>query len=121
MSGSERRRDPRVALPTSIQYRLLDVPNDLWRGAVATNISAGGLRVRIAQALKPSARVELEIPLPDRQEPHHFLAEVMWAKGLPRGGNEYGLAFIEVTPERQFQIDQIVHFLIRRRVPRWPV
>jgi c-di-GMP-binding flagellar brake protein YcgR len=121
MSEGERRRDPRAMMATAIRYRQADIPDDLWRNASVTNISAGGLRMRAPAAHQVGMRLELEVALPDREEPHQFFAEIKWAKGLPRGGNEYGLAFVDVTPERQFEIDQFVQFLTRRRTPQWPV
>lgn len=120
-SGSERRRDPRALWPTAITYRLLDIPDDLWRSATVGNLSAGGARLRTAQILKLGTRVELEVTLPDRAEPYRIRGEVVWVKASPKGVHEYGLSFIEVTPERQFDIDQLVQFLMRCRVPRWPV
>ena len=121
MSSSERRRDPRASLPTAVKYRLADLPEDLWRSATIGNLSAGGLRLRTAQALKVGMRVELEITLPDRIEPYYLKGAIAWVKATPRAVQEYGLSFVDVTPERQFQIDQLVQFLMRRRVPRWPV
>ena len=120
-SGSERRQDPRAPLPTAIRYRLTDIPDDLWRTATVGNLSAGGARLRTAQALKPGTRVELEITLPDREEPYHLTGDIAWAKVSPRGVQEYGLVFVDVTPERKFSIDKLVQFLMRRRVPRWPI
>ena len=121
MSSHERRRDPRALWPTTVTYRLLDIPDDLWRTATVGNLSAGGTRLRTAQTLTLGTRVELEVVLPDRAEPYHIRGEVVWVKASPKGVQEYGLTFVDLTPERQFDIDQLVQFLMRRRVPRWPV
>ncbi len=115
MDRQERRRFVRVALPHPVQYRLQEESAGSWRSALMTDFSAAGLRFICDRTLKAGTPVEFEMFFPTRTEPYHFVTSVVWGRAAASGTFEHGVAFTTVTPEQQYEIDELVQFLIRDR------
>jgi len=104
----ERRRFIRVGTTLGLHYR---VTQSLATGTIprlATNISAGGMRLPLAQWLEPGTQLALEVILPG-QAPIRAKAVAIWST---RGGKgelyEAGLRFIKADQSDQ---DRLLGFL----------
>jgi len=113
MASSERRGNTRANISLPIKYRFVNQLALTWYPATLVNISAGGIRFQSEQPLDPGTRLECEITLPVRPEPYLLTGEVVWNKTFSLSQSESGLAFVDVTPERQFDIDELVQFLLK--------
>lgn len=113
----ERRRDPRVEHCHAIRYRpsgATGKPFEAWLDGVMTDLSAGGLRLTGTYPFETGDRVEVELLLPIRPDPFLFVGEVRWHKPVAADLSEYGMVFVEVSPEQQFELDGLVQFLRQR-------
>ncbi|MBI3319634.1 MAG: PilZ domain-containing protein [Candidatus Omnitrophica bacterium] len=104
----ERRQFIRVGATIALHYH---VTQSLAAGTIpklATNISAGGMRLPLAQQLEPGTQLALEMIVPG-QAPIQARAEAIWST---RGDNgrlyEAGLRFIKADPSDQ---DRLLGFL----------
>ena len=114
MTRSERRKDPRVGIPFAIKYRLVGKFLEMWNDGLMTDLSAGGVRCVSAQPLDRGDQVELQITLPNWREPFLCSGRIVWQKDSP-AGPEHGVSFMDVTPDKQIKIDELVQFLIKER------
>lgn len=78
------------------------------------DLSAGGLRLVGRQPLERGVLLELQIVLPIRQEPYFINGRVAWQRDMT-DEYEYGVAFLDVTPDKQVQLDELVQFMMNRR------
>ena len=108
---SDRRQFPRVTQPFKMRYRISDELGASWYAATIINLSAGGMRIRSADAIPPEAALEIEIQLPTDQRPLMLCGRVMWDHVQAGGAVEYGVAFLDLAPAQQVQIDRLVQFL----------
>ncbi len=107
----ERRRFSRVQQPLDAQFRLYGELTSSWRSARTLNISANGLRFRSEDTLAPGTAIEIQIPLPGMREPLVVRGMVAWAQMQASGVTESGVEFMELSPDTQAQIDELVRFL----------
>lgn len=111
LGGNEacRRSSPRVALGTTVTFRL----NQTILTSVTSNISRGGIAVRSTNPLPPGTEVRLRLRLPPESREIEADARVAWSD--PRCG--MGLQFSNVCPEHQAAIDGFVnsHFFANRK------
>jgi len=114
MGGPERRKDPRAPVWLAARYHLVEEAPDLWYMGTITDLSAGGLRMAGDRRLEPGAKLDLEIALAHRPEPVRLKGEVVWVRSLA-SGSEYGVMFIELSPDQQVELDELVQFLIQKR------
>lgn len=115
---SERRQYSRVQFPLPVRYRIAGELMSLWRTGDIVNLSAGGLRFTSTQLLESGTRLEFQIHLPVRQESYVVIGELVWVHESIRGTPEYGVAFIDVSPDKQTEIDELVRFLTRGQTKR---
>jgi c-di-GMP-binding flagellar brake protein YcgR len=91
----ERRQFIRVGATIALHYH---VTQSLAAGTIpklATNISAGGMRLPLAQRLEPGTQLALEMIVPG-QAPIQAQAEAIWsARRDNRGLYEGGLCFLQ--------------------------
>ncbi len=106
MSGPDRRKFPRLALP--VFYRsVLSTAADRRR---TVNLSLGGVRLYADHAHALGESLELELFLPD----HSALvcgAEVVWLESLPMDAParfEVGVKFVRISPEDQARIAAVL-------------
>jgi hypothetical protein len=111
--GQERRRFARVTQPFNARYRRYGELSQSWRTIKTLNISASGLRFCDAEMLEPLGILELELTLPSLREPLMLRGQVVWNQTLASGVNEYGVEFVEVSPQQGEQIDLLVKFLLK--------
>jgi len=67
---------------------------------VATNTSAGGMKIVIGEAIPPDALVNVEFSLPEKEKPMDLKGRVKWIWTLEEGKTyEVGLEFIDPPTE----------------------
>lgn len=111
--GSERRRFPRAPQPLEVRYRVGEVESG-WHVTTALNVSAGGVRFRSELVIEQGTKLEVRLVMPGLEEPLELLGLVVWSRLQTPEVQELGVEFLNVTPEQQVQIDQVVSFLSRR-------
>jgi c-di-GMP-binding flagellar brake protein YcgR len=117
--GSERREYLRAQYQCKIRYRPhLELMGMMWYAGTMTDFSASGLRFVGSQPLEPDSRVELEIALPMQDEPYSFMGRVAWEQSQEEGSYEYGVEFVDVTPDQQVVVDELARFLLKGRAAR---
>ena len=125
MSGAndpkQQRRHQRIALPISIKYRIEGDAGASWREGLLVNLSAGGLRftsdVLSSAQLFPGQRLKLHWSLENRPEPYAFQGEIVWTHDTASRLVECGVEFFDITPDQEFEIGQLVEFLMSTRRP----
>ena len=122
MAGENRRRDRRVHVPVSIQYRIVgrDAQN-AWYAGMLANLAVGGLRFRCDRLVGEGDALAFKLTLPTREDPYHVNGVVIWVTPLT-GGVDCGVAFTDLSSDAQFELDELVDFLntntMRQRPPR---
>ncbi len=114
MGGPERRKDPRANVWLPVRYRLLPESRVLWDNGTVTDFSAGGLRLLCDRRIEPESQVEFELNPTKRERAYVLRGTVMWVKPSA-AGCECGVMFIDVSPDQQFELDEIVQFLLRKQ------
>ena len=97
MSGDERRRFPRLAVPIFYRSPRLFAPRK-----PASDVSRGGVRVLTDDAFRPGQRLEIELFLPGGRS-FSVDVRVSWSRALPEGDFakfEAGLEFLGLDAER---------------------
>lgn len=107
----ERRKFTRVHQPFEVKYRYAGQFAESWSTATTLNISAGGLRFISPDRLEVKETLEVQIQLPSVREALRLKARVAWSQAQASGVAENGVEFLEVTPEQQVKIDELVRFL----------
>jgi len=111
--GIERREFERAHLHVPIRYRSLTEMIELWLPGIMLDISAAGLRLMVEEALEVGTRLVCEIVFPGRAESYTLFGEIVSELRARPKSYEYGLAFTDVTPDKQAEIDELVQFLMR--------
>lgn len=113
--NEERRRRIRLKQSFHATYRQLDGPTQTWQSTGPVDFSLTGARFRSPHWLQTGALLELSILNPKAVHPFTLRARVIWDKAYPSGVLEYGITFIEVTPEQQQQLEKLVETLLKAR------
>ena len=102
----ERRRFVRLATRLNVRYTVLHQTQP--SPSVTRNISGGGICFFSEEALPAGTRLQVEVTLPDREQPIPFTAEVVWSeqsvligKAQREEAVEIGVRFIEIAPDDQ--------------------
>lgn len=97
-----------VRLDARLKSAYTALPEEHPRAALTRNLSGGGLCVFAAEPLAPGTRLQMEVIVPDREEPIPFIAEVVWSEASwllgaphPERAAEIGVRFVEIAPEDQ--------------------
>ena len=110
---SDRREFPRTKVPTALEYRVAsDLGADLHPG-VLTDLNASGLQFTGERYLGTGTRLELQLRLQSRSQPYQVHGKIVWVRETRSGLTEYGVQFVDVTPDQQFEIDSLVRFLMQ--------
>ena len=113
----ERRQFYRLPQPFEVRYRLFNELASSWRTVTTLNLSAGGIRFRDTETIELDALLELQMQLPGGREPFAIHGRVIWSQMQASGVTETGVAFLEVRPEQQQIIDNVVQFFRKSAVP----
>ena len=114
----ERRRFVRLDTRLEVAYSVL--PSGQPKTVTTKNISTGGICLVLDEALSVGARLQIEMRLPNLQQPVRFTAEVAWSESYEvigqaehRRAVEVGVRFIDITPADQRAIAQYVILTIQ--------
>ncbi|MEA3329075.1 MAG: PilZ domain-containing protein [Candidatus Omnitrophota bacterium] len=115
----ERRKFVRLDASIKISYRVLK-KSELPSRVLSRDISGGGIKFPVEEKLKKGAGLDLEIEIPDGQEPIKALGQVVWIKKSTfrrsKGMNyfEIGVKFVEIKPFNRNRISKFVYQRIHR-------
>jgi len=112
--GSERREYERLEWRFPIQYRRVGGLLDPWRNGFLLNLSAGGFRVTAEEQFDAGTKLEFQITLPIRPDPYSLVGEVI-SEATLTSGMEYGVVLRELSPDKQYELDELVQFLSKHR------
>ena len=114
----DQRKFPRLLQPFTVQYRVVKDLSASWREVTTVNLSAGGMRLRCADAFDLQEILEIQVQLPNAHQPLRLRGRVVWTEMQAAGVTENGIEFMGVTPEQQVQIDNVVQFFSKTSKPR---
>ena len=104
----ERRQRLRIRQSFHATYRRIEGPAQSWCSTGPVNLSLSGARFRGSQQLDPGCLIELAILPPKAVHPFTLRARVVWDKAYPSGVLEYGIAFVDVTPDQERQLEKLI-------------
>ena len=118
----ERRRFVRLDTRLEISYTVL--PEEKVRRGATKNVSGSGICLFSDKELSPGTRLQVAMKLPDREQPVHFVAEVIWSESYEVIGKterqravENGVRFVEISPQDQDAIMRHVILTLQPRIP----
>jgi DNA-binding response OmpR family regulator len=106
----ERRRYFRYPVEIPVQITL---PKGQKLVGTSTNLSEGGMAVRIVAKVPKDAEVELRFTLPASSASLQLKGQIAWMDG---GGN-FGVRFIGVPQSSQYQLDKWLSDRLQRELP----
>ncbi|MGA8539078.1 MAG: PilZ domain-containing protein, partial [Terriglobales bacterium] len=80
----------------------ISLPHNQEMTATATNLSEGGMAIRIQGKLPPGTKAQFRFTLPSTNVSLELKGEVAWAKEA----GHMGIRFIEVPQSSQYQLDK---------------
>jgi hypothetical protein len=106
--GSDRRRNPRIKCFVAVELRVDDTPTSIWGNL--SNTSVGGCLVETANPVKPGAKVEIGLWVPNGK---------IWVKGFALSGvvtrsgpaNGVRVRFEGMAPTERESLRQFVKFV----------
>jgi len=107
----ERRRYFRC--PVEMPVRL-SVPRALELKATATNISEGGIAIRVSSQLQKETTVGVSFTLPTTNISFELKGEIAWADGTGHAG----IRFVEVPQSSQYQLEKWLTERLQTEMPR---
>ncbi len=111
----ERRQYPRVNTTMSIQYRGIRQASDSVMGAIARDISSGGIRVLVNEFISVFTRLVVEVYIPSTSEAVKVVSKVAWIQKRPHGEQyEVGMQFLDMAEEDRHNISEFVE----RSIPK---
>ena len=116
--GSDQRRFDRIPQPFETKCRRIHELLKPWIAALTRDLSAAGMCVQSNERFEIGALLDIQIELPNVPGVLHLQGRVVWQRGW--SVVEYGVEFLEITPDQQAQIDEIVQFLKKRHHPPGP-
>ncbi len=112
--GEEQRRFQRIPEAFEVKCRHLGAFSETWRHVVTVDLSAGGLGFQSAELYDLSDSLEIQIRLPSFRMPLELRARLVRCTPMLSGVSECAVEFIDVTPDQQAEIDELVRFLNKR-------
>ena len=97
----ERRRFQRLNYTDPVQFRDVLKPGESYSGAVARDLSAGGVRMTTWTFLPKDGRLVVTLTLPGRTQPVRAISRIAWTQKERSSLERYecGLEFIGISPE----------------------
>ncbi len=106
----ERRRYFRHPVEIPLRVRL---PNNEELTATSTNVSEGGMAIRILGKLPKDAQAQFRFTLPSSHISLELKGEVAWADGTGHAG----VRFVEVPQSSQYQLDKWLTDRLQEEMP----
>jgi CheY-like chemotaxis protein len=107
----ERRRYYRY--PVEMAVRII-VPNIPELNATSTNVSEGGMALRLVGKLPKDAKVKLQFSLPGCNTSLELKGEIAWADGMGHAG----IRFVEVPQSSQYQLEKWLTDRMQNEMPK---
>jgi len=107
----ERRRYFRHPVEMSVRIIL---PNAPELNATSTNVSEGGMAIRLVGRLPKDAQAKLQFSLPGSNTSLELKGQIAWADGTGHAG----VRFVEVPQSSQYQLDKWLTERIQNELPR---
>jgi len=115
MSPDDRREFHRAGFHVAIAYKRIGALLETWQNGTMTDVSAGGLRFTTDDPIDQGAQLEFKLVLPIRKDAYILDGLVVSEQPADGGSVEYGVAFLDLEPDRQAEVDELVRFLNRSR------
>lgn len=107
----ERRKYARLKASVEVKYTIIGKPGELQ--VFSKDISAGGLCVVAEKEFPIDTPLQLEIKMPDLQDPVQALGRVVWQKKIESAGDHkpyynVGLEFTGISDFDRFNINRYI-------------
>lgn len=109
----DQRRFDRIPHPFETKCRLTQEPLKPWIDTLTRDLSAAGMCVQSNERFEVGALLDVQMQLPNVPGTLQLQGRVVWQRGSTV--MEYGIEFLEITPDQQAQIDELVQFLKKRQ------
>ena len=106
----ERRRYFRQ--PVEMAVRVI-LPNSPELNATSTNVSEGGMAIRLVAKLPKDAQTKLQFSLPGTNTSLELKGQIAWADGTGHAG----IRFVEVPQSSQYQLDKWLTEQMQNKFP----
>ncbi len=97
-----------VRLDTRLDISYTELPQTALRHTVTKDVGGGGICLFAEKPMTPGTQLQVSMKLPDREQPVHFTAEVVWneeyeviGKTQRQRAVEVGVRFVEISPQDQ--------------------
>ncbi len=114
-----------VRLDTRLEASYTALPAGTAKQTMTKNVGGGGLCVFTDQVLPPGTRLQVAMTLPGREQPVHFIAEVVWSEPYEVIGKtqrtrsvESGVRLVEIAPQDREALMQ--HVILSLKPPGIP-
>jgi c-di-GMP-binding flagellar brake protein YcgR len=98
--------------PVDMPLRI-SLPNNQEMTATATNLSEGGMAIRIMGKLPENVHAQFRFTLPDTTISLEVTGVLAWADGA----SQVGIRFMEVPQSSQYQLDQWLTDRLQEEIP----
>ena len=112
-----------VRLDTRLEAAYAVLPSGQKLKGTTKDIGGSGICLFTDSVLASGTRLQVALTLPGREQPVHFIGEVVWseayeviAKNERRRAVETGLRFVEITPQDQQGVMQ--HVILNVQPPQ---
>lgn len=99
--------------PVEMAVRII-LPNTPELNATSTNLSEGGMAIRLASKLPKDAQAKMQFSLPGSNTSLELKGEIAWADGTGHAG----IRFVEVPQSSQYQLDKWLTERMQNEVPK---
>ena len=100
-----------------MSYRLKHEMSVFWHEVTMVNIGAGGVRFRGEEELSPGTDLDMRMQLSGSGQPLEVSSRVVWSALLSPGAFETGVEFLDLQPEQQAAVYDIVAFFMKSTSP----
>ncbi|MCB1697858.1 MAG: PilZ domain-containing protein [Halioglobus sp.] len=114
---SDRRKHPRIEVARAIFIEVVqrdsrsESDNAIIR-CETIDISAGGLRIHVPQAIRPGCQLNIAVPMEDWKESLELIGDALWVKPVERGSGFWvGLALRDSNPQAMKKWCEVVRGL----------
>ncbi|MBU0759951.1 MAG: PilZ domain-containing protein [Candidatus Omnitrophica bacterium] len=119
---NEKRKSVRLNLPTKVESRLLKENSITASSCLGTDISAGGMRLRVKRRIEALSPLGLRVYLPDEWQPILVEGEIAWFRAIAdreegdlQGDYEAGVRFSEISGFDRSRIVRLVTMEMERQ------
>ena len=99
--------------PVEMPVRII-LPNTPELNATSTNVSEGGMAIRLVGKLSKDADVKLQFSLPGSNTSLELKGEIAWADGTGHAG----IRFVKVPQSSQYQLDKWLTERMQNEMPK---